>query len=81
MITCAYCRHECPDTAQICQNCGKPLFKLPVDDTPDYDALARKLLQESERNQAAPSRSQKHAITAACAVLLLALVIYSFLMR
>jgi uncharacterized membrane protein YvbJ len=81
MITCVYCSHECPDNAQICPNCGKPLFRLPVDDTPDYDALAQELLQESERKQAAASRSQKHAITAACAVLLLALVIYSFLMR
>ncbi len=80
MITCAYCCHECPDNAQICPNCGKPVFRLPVDDTPDYDALAQELLQKSERNQTA-FRSQKHAITAACAVLLLALVVYSFLMK
>ncbi|WP_425474276.1 zinc-ribbon domain-containing protein [Sporomusa termitida] len=34
MITCLYCGYECPDTAQLCPNCGKPLVRVPMDKRP-----------------------------------------------
>lgn len=76
MITCAYCCYECPDSAQICPKCGKPIFRLPIDDTPNYDHIAKELFRENNQKQKEPL-SQKHIIIAACVVLLLALVAYS----
>ena len=79
MITCVYCCHECPDDAQICPNCGKPIFRISVDDTPDYNKLAEALRRDNDINQA--ELSQKQVIHIACIVLLLALVVYSIFTR
>ncbi|MBP2635495.1 MAG: zinc-ribbon domain [Firmicutes bacterium] len=78
MITCTYCGYKCPDDAQICPNCGKPIIRLTVDAEPDYNELAKALLRETEQKEPI---SHKHAIIASCAVLLLALVAYSFFAR
>lgn len=78
MITCAYCCHECSDSAQLCPKCGKPIFRLPVDDTPNYDDLAQELLRENDKKQ---PLSPKQAIITACVVLLLALVAYTIFAR
>lgn len=74
MITCLYCRQECPDGAQICPKCGKSLILLPPDDTPDYAELAKSRRQETEPKEPLP---EKRLITFACAALLLALVAYT----
>jgi uncharacterized membrane protein YvbJ len=75
MITCAYCCYECPNDAQICPKCGKPIIRLTVDDEPDYNQMAKELLRETEQTE---PRSKKNFIIAACVVLLLALAAYSF---
>lgn len=78
MITCAYCCYGCPDSAQICPKCGNPIIRLPVDDTPNYDDIAKKLLRENNQEPKEPL-TQKHAIIAASVVLLLALVVYTII--
>lgn len=76
MITCAYCCHECPDSAPICPKCGKPIIRLPLDDTPNYDDIAKELFGENDQKTTEP-HLQKHVIIAACVILLLALVAYT----
>ena len=76
MITCAYCCHECPDSAQICPKCGKPIIRLPLDDTPNYDELAKAFFRETEQKE---PLSEKQAVIAASGVLLLAFIAYQIL--
>jgi len=76
MITCAYCGHECPDDAQICPRCGKPIIRLTVDDEPDYNKMAMELFRENEQKE---PLSQKQAVIAASGVLLLAFIAYQIL--
>ena len=78
MITCAYCGNECPEDAQICPKCGKPIIRLAVDDEPDYNKMAMELLQKNEQKE---PLSQKTVIITACVVLILALVAYATFVR
>ncbi len=78
MITCTYCGYECPDDAQICPNCGKPIIRLIVDDEPDYNKMAMDFLQKSEQKE---PLSQKTVINIACVVLVLGLVAYTAFAR
>lgn len=80
MIKCLYCGYECPDTAQTCPNCSKPIFRLPLDNAPNYNELAKALLRENDQKQKEPL-AQKHAVIAACVVLILALVAYTIFAR
>lgn len=76
MITCLYCGYECPDTAQFCPNCGKPLVRVAPDKPPAADtsnAAWQRQQAEGKPEQAPPS---KQVILAASGILLLAFIIY-----
>lgn len=77
MITCLYCGYECPDTAHICPNCGKPIIKKLSTAQPSFDDIKEALLREKDANKKEEPLSQKQIVLAASVVLLLAfLVIY-----
>ncbi|TWH48491.1 zinc-ribbon domain-containing protein [Sporomusa sp. KB1] len=79
MIKCLYCGYECPDTANICPNCGKPIIKTVRDTQPTFDDIKEALRREKDGIKQTEPLSQKQAIIAASGVLLLAFIAYQFL--
>ncbi|WP_094607630.1 hypothetical protein SPSIL_022790 [Sporomusa silvacetica DSM 10669] len=78
MIKCLYCGYECPDTATICPNCGKPIIKIASGNQPTFDDIKKAHLREKAGIKQAETNSQKQVIIAACVLLILALMIYKF---
>lgn len=72
MLTCPYCKYECPDNAYICPNCGKPTINSASDMQPYFEGT---LDQEKNVVNQEELLRQKQVIRGACVVLLLAFVI------
>ncbi len=74
MITCLYCGYECPDTAQLCPNCGKPIVRVAMDKLPDN----RKETFHRDQKGVKPEQTlpPKQVILAASGILLLAFIVY-----
>ena len=81
MITCLYCGYECPDDAQVCPNCGKPLPLRVATTMPPNPANMKKLI-ERERSAmihtSKKSRISKILITTVIVVMLI-LALYKFI--
>ncbi len=75
MITCLYCGYECPDTAHVCPNCGKPIIKKNSTAQPSFDDIKEALHREKDAEKNKEPLSQKQIVLAACVVLLLALLV------
>lgn len=78
MIKCLYCGYECPVTAHLCPNCGKPIVQMTVSTQPSFDNTKEALRREKAGKKTEP-RSQNQIIIAACVVLLIAFAIYNLL--
>ena len=81
MITCLYCGYECPENAQICPNCGKPLLpKTAAYHTPDSSEIKEEpYRQTSDREKMDEKNLETRSIIIACIVLLAALLLYKLL--
>ncbi|MDF2571247.1 MAG: zinc-ribbon domain [Sporomusa sp.] len=79
MIKCLYCGYECPETAHICPNCGKPIIKPPYSNQPTFDDIKEALRRGKEAIKQEEPPSQKQVIIAASGVLLLAFIVYQIL--
>lgn len=79
MIKCLYCGFECPATAHLCPNCGKPIVHTTASTRPSFDNIKEALRREKAGIKKAEPRSQNQIIIAACVVLLIAFAIYNLL--
>ncbi|CQR71448.1 hypothetical protein SOV_18010 [Sporomusa ovata DSM 2662] len=79
MIKCLYCGYECPDTANICPNCGKPIIKTTSGNQPTFNDIKEAHLREKTGIKQEETNSKKQVIIAACVLLISALLIYKFM--
>ena len=79
MIKCLYCGYECPDNAQMCPNCGKPIIKIASGNQPTFADIKEAHLREKAGIKQEDTHSQKQVIIAACVLLILASMIYKFM--
>ena len=80
MITCLYCGYECPDNAQICPNCGKPIPNTRAN-SHTLSPVDIKKLMDHGRSAITPKPKKSHLsnmIVVTTIIIALILLLYKF---